>query len=258
MDEHQVWGWVEQGARERARRAGNGRPNQQGARGAPTRPAPRSVGQSVPEAVMQVDAAMRGAADVMSFGLANEIEAALGTRIRRADLSHIYEAWQASRARSAARTAFDVRHRGAARLGGEIAGVAMLRGGVASATTRRVEALPSLSKGNLGEFISYVRAFLRGDPVVRSQVRVNLSRGHTRADHQTLRTRFIESKLGRMARPTTPQKRAQRELGNRYLYEHFLPADVGRVVGRAGAGAGAEAALLTRERAAAGEGAGER
>ena len=258
MEEHQVWGWVEQGARERARRAGNGRPNQQEARGAPRRPAPRRVGQRVPEAVMQVDAAMRGAADVMSFGLANEIEASLGTRIRRSDLAHIYEAWQQSRARSTARTAFDIRHRGTARLAGEVAGVAMLRGGGSATATRRVEALPSLSKGNLGEFISYVRAFLRGDPVVRSQSTERLSRGYTRADHRTLRNRLIEAKLGRRASLKGPQLRAQRELGDRYIYEHYLPRDVGRFVGRVGAGVGIEAGLITRERAAAGESVGSR
>lgn len=110
-------------------------------------------------------------------------------------------------------------------------------------------ALPRALKGQLGERLTIAKSYARGEtvplkPVPRPlpprayprlddaerglQSGVDLSRGHTVTDAITDWQRALEAKFGAYASPTSAQKRAIKELGPRYLPDHWLPSDVGK------------------------------
>jgi hypothetical protein len=110
--------------------------------------------------------------------------------------------------------------------------------GAANAGAKAVSRLPPKIKGKVGERMSDGRTLLSGDIPVRHGKRLNLrGGGHTFTDHQTVRGKIVEAKLGPTARLTGPQRRAQAEFGPRYRYDHWSFDDVGRVIGGAVAGA---------------------
>jgi hypothetical protein len=130
--------------------------------------------------------------------------------------------------------------------------------------------LPSQAKGLLGEGLTFMKSYARGEPIplrptpsdavarrlpglaagtAGGQQTIRLSRGKTVADWVTSQGRALEAKFGAYARPTEPQKRAARELGDAFAFDHWLPKNAGEVVSALfGAPTGHAAGRPTRER----------
>ena len=242
--EQTIQGWVRDGARRRqALRPAARRVRRPEA----TEAAPQFSRGATPleEAGLQADTFIRAAGDVVTLQTINDIVAGVDTLGDGGGFHDPIGRFQRHQRDQEARDEFDRHNRRIARVAGSIAGLALLAragygGGVAWSSR-----LPAAQKGALGETLSLFRAALRRDPVAGSQVRVPLSRSFTRADHVTRNGNYIEAKFGPTARLTNPQQRAQRELGDRYIYEHWMPHHVGRigvgVTGMIGAGRAASA-----------------
>jgi hypothetical protein len=106
-------------------------------------------------------------------------------------------------------------------------------------------------KGPLGEGLSFVKSWARGEPIpplegpsarvaqnlpkasgnAGPQQEVGLARGLTRADWLTYWGRAIEAKFGVSAGLTSAQRRAVPELGQVYLPDHWHPGDIGNFSG---------------------------
>jgi hypothetical protein len=99
----------------------------------------------------------------------------------------------------------------------------------ASASSR----LPPKAKGALGEVLSAGKSTLRGDPPVALQQPLAVTGGKTIRDHVTWRGKSVEAKFGPTARLRPRQREAQRELGDRYRVDRWLPHHVGRISGAA-------------------------
>ena len=101
-------------------------------------------------------------------------------------------------------------------------------------------ALPPKWKGRLGESMSLVKSVARDGRIPKLQQRINVGpRQNTIAD-QVLEggAALLEAKFGRWAKLSKPQKAAMRQFGPKYIIDHYLPKDVGRVLG-VGAGVSA-------------------
>jgi hypothetical protein len=57
-------------------------------------------------------------------------------------------------------------------------------------------------------------------------------------DHATLRGNYVESKLGRYARPSPRQREAEAEHASRYRIDRWQDHHVGRITGAGAAAAG--------------------
>jgi hypothetical protein len=110
-------------------------------------------------------------------------------------------------------------------------------------------ALPRPAKGVLGEGLTFMKSWARGEPIppfpsfyqrVASQIPgaeeglAGLQRpvalsgdGETVADSITTLPRMQESKFGASAGPSGPQRRAAAEFPGLYFYDHWLPRDAG-------------------------------
>lgn len=206
------------------------------------------------ESQLPEDTVMRAAANVLSLGQANEAEATLSLFTDGGGDRDQNGRYNRHLAEQDARDEDDWRERPVAALAGTALGIGMLARSANNRAATWSARLPSTRKGFLGEEISRNWAFLRGDPVVQSQVTVPLSRSYTRADHMMRSGRYIEAKFGPRGDLRPNQKRAQRELGDRYLYEHWMPYHVGRIAAAgasvAGAASAGTAALRRRLRRA--------
>ncbi|WP_312160499.1 hypothetical protein [Phenylobacterium sp.] len=90
-------------------------------------------------------------------------------------------------------------------------------------------------KGQLGEGLSYLKSVARDGRLPKTQVRRQFEGRTTIADQVLASGALLEAKFGRWAALSRAQRAALRQLGPQYLIDHFLPKDIGRLLG-AGAG----------------------
>jgi len=199
------------------------------------------------EAGLQMDTAMRSAADTLSMGTADEI-AAGADALFSGGVDGYRDRYEAALARELERDEYDEMHRAAARAIGESAATALLAytGGYAVGKGVSAELAP-VTKGKLGEALSVGKTLLKGDLPVKFQVRVPLSRGYTRADQATLRGYSVEAKFGPRANLRPRQIQAVEELGDTYRVDRWMPEDAGRVLGASSAPFGALIPLMDPE-----------
>ncbi len=98
-------------------------------------------------------------------------------------------------------------------------------------------ALSPKLKGRLGEGLSYVKSVARDGRAPKTQVEREFGGRKTIADQELL-DGLLEAKFGRWAKLSAGQNAALRALGHKYIIDHFLPRDVGRIAG-VGAAVGA-------------------
>lgn len=206
----------------------------------------RSLGAQVREALNEgmgfADAAVRAAADTATLGLADEISAGANALIGGGGRGGFAERYGRLHAQEQSIDNYNHEKRPVATTMGEVGMTALTFKGAAGAGAKAVSKLPSRVKGKVGERMSDARTLLSGDIPVKHGKRLNLEGGgHTFTDHQTIRGKVVEAKLGPSASLSNRQRQAQAELGPRYRYDHWSFDDVGRVVG--GAVAGAEQGL---------------
>ena len=214
---------------------------------------PRSGTQSpistpvAPELLLQADAAIRGAAEVVSMGLADPVAAGVETLLHSRRLQDMPRNFRSNLNAERSIDSFDMHRRAPARLGGEAAGVAILARGGARGGANWSSGLPSMQKGHLGDALSALRTIAEGDIPVARQVRIPLRLRHTVADLTTLRRRIIEAKFGPTASLSPAQRRAVRELLARYRVDWWMPRDVGRLTGASAGSAGAASAVRSNQ-----------
>ena len=85
-------------------------------------------------------------------------------------------------------------------------------------------------KGRLGEGLSYVKSVARDGRAPATQVEREFGGRRTIADQELL-DGLLEAKFGRWAKLSAGQKAALSILGPKYIIDHFLPRDVGRIAG---------------------------
>ena len=117
-------------------------------------------------------------------------------------------------------------------LGGFVAGRAA--GGIG---TYGSSALSPKWKGHLGEGLSYAKSIARDGRAPKTQVVREFGKRKTIADQELL-DGLLEAKFGRWARLSKGQRAALSILGPKYIIDHYLPRDVGRIAG-VGAAVGA-------------------
>jgi len=184
------------------------------------------------------DAAVRAAADTATFGLADEISAGADVLLGGGGQGSLAERYGRLHAQEQDIDQFNRDNRPISTAAGEVGMAALTFKGSAGAASKAVGQLPSRVKGQIGERMSDVRTILSGDIPVRHGKRLDLQGGgHTFTDHQTVRGKVVEAKLGPKGRLSMRQRQAQAELGPRYRYDHWSFDDVGRVVGGATVGA---------------------
>lgn len=186
------------------------------------------------EGIGFADAAVRAAADVASFGLADEISAGANALVGAGGQGTLAERYDRLHAQEQDLDSYNHEHRPIATTLGEVGMTALTFKGATGAGSKMVGGLSSRMKGKVGERMSDARTLLSGDIPVRHGKRLNLAGGgHTFTDHQTLGGKVVEAKLGPTAKLTNRQQQAKAELGSRYRYDHWSFNDVGRVVGGA-------------------------
>ena len=107
-------------------------------------------------------------------------------------------------------------------------------GGTAGMAGRKLsDSLSILDKGRLGEDLSKVRTWARGDSTLPGAKRsVRLADGRrTIPDSRTKAGELVESKFGRGADLTTNQRAAFHQPLSGFRVDHFLPADIGAIFG---------------------------
>lgn len=130
----------------------------------------------------------------------------------------------------------------------EGAGEAAVLGAIAGAATGHAantlgkygaSVLPPKWKGRLGEGMSLIKSVARDGKTPQLQVPVKVGSRRTIAD-QVLEdgAALLEAKFGRWAKLSKAQKAALRQFGPKYIIDHYLPKDVGRLLG-VGAGVNA-------------------
>lgn len=213
----------------------------------PTYSAPRSradlLAQAAREAALQVDAGVRGAADMLTFGQADEMAAGANALLGIGGDGGFAERYRANLQRERTRDQYDANHRAIARTAGEVGGAGLLYVGGAGAGAARSAALPPKAKGLLGEVMSAGKTLVSGDLPMDFQAGLKLPSGRrTVADQITARGMTVEAKFGPWARLSRAQREALEALGARYRVDWWLPKHVGRVTGTASATAGAAVA----------------
>ena len=203
---------------------------------APTTADLRALGASVravvAEGAQQANAGVRAAADTATFGLADELSAGANALLGGGGEGSFIERYDRLHAQEQALDEYNRKHRPLATALGNSGMTALTFVGGAGIASRAVSRLPPKSKGKIGERLSDGRTLLSGDVPIRHGKRIDLQGGgHTFADHQTVRGKVVEAKLGPSARLTRPQRKAQAEFGPNYRYDHWSFDDVGRVIG---------------------------
>lgn len=99
-------------------------------------------------------------------------------------------------------------------------------------------ALDIRAKGRLGEALTRARLALDGEEVVGRQQTIKLAQGRStrpdftlRPDPNTGKPRWPDGKFGPTARPTNSQKLAEEFFPGSYQYYHWMPRQVGQVLG---------------------------
>lgn len=216
-----------------------------GGRGSSAADPPRRRGLSaaVREAGLQVDTAVRAAADVYSGGHADELSAAVSSALSGGGAAAYQRNLRAERARDA----YDAEHRRTARTIGTAAAVAIPMIGMRQDAMIWSSQLKPYRKGQLGEQLSMLKTRREGGRVVGEQVRTKLSRGYTVADHTTDLDMTVEAKFGHGARLSPAQRRAVQELADRYRVDWWGPRDAGGVAAT-GVGSALTGAATARNR----------
>lgn len=145
------------------------------------------------------------------------------------------------------RDSYDAQHRGVAQSIGTAAAVAVPMISARQAAMRWSSELKPYRKGQLGEQLSMSKTRREGDRVVGEQVRTKLSEGYTVADHVTGWGKTVESKFGPTARLSRAQRRAVKELADRYRVDWWGPRDAGGLAAT-GVGSGLAGAVTMRDR----------
>ncbi len=102
---------------------------------------------------------------------------------------------------------------------------------IVGSIAHRANKLPPKSKGDLGEWLSRQRSWLRGKTVDERQVPRKVKGGYTRVDHVEVDGDDVEAKFGSsIKRLYGRQAEAYRELRN-YRVDHFTPNDLGGAAG---------------------------
>lgn len=84
-------------------------------------------------------------------------------------------------------------------------------------------------KGSLGDRLSETRSRLEFEGVAARQMKFDVSKSYTKADHVTKTGRPVEAKFGGKAELSPPQRLAVDELDG-YRVDHFLPRDIGKLL----------------------------
>jgi hypothetical protein len=190
-----------------------------------------AVEDGLKEAGLQADTFARSAANTLTFGLADNGEAALDATFGQGGPGDWGQRYQNELNQQKARDVYDSINRGFADRLGQITGVGLGLVGGAEGGVAWSEGLPSMAKGKLGEGLSEAKSFLDANPALSSQVVKKLSRGYTRADHLTADGTYVEAKFGPNASLSPAQTRAQTELGPQYRVDWWLPKHVGYLGG---------------------------
>jgi hypothetical protein len=149
-----------------------------------------------------------------------------------------YAHYQAALKDQLARDAYDASHRGLAVALGDGLGAVLLADGAFIGGARGSAALPSVAKGQLGEDLSMVKSWLKGDPPVGFQVGKRLANGkRTVVDHVMAGDMNVEAKFG--GSPLRPnQIYAQQQFGPAYRVDRWLPDHVGAIAAPLGPAVG--------------------
>ena len=195
------------------------------------------VKSALTEAALQADTFARNAANTVTFGLADNADAALGATLGMGGAGDWGQRYQNELNQETQRNVYDSINRGIAKGAGKAAGVILPTLDGAAAGYGWADGLPSVAKGDLGEALSEAKAWLSGNPVVGRQVTQKLSRGYTKLDLVLKDGKNIEAKFG--GQPLRPQQRlAQVELAPNYHVERWGPSLFGYAGGAAAGLAG--------------------
>lgn len=189
------------------------------------------------EAGLQIDTAVRGAAHTLTGGDENYIAAGADALLGKGGSDDLGDRYRANLAREEARDDYDRTHRSAARMIGETAGLGLIYKLAERRGTNWSRQLPPRQKGELGERLSQVKTVASGDLPIAWQARLPVSGGVTRADHATLRGRYVESKLGSYAQLSPRQREAVAEYPGVYRVDRWQDHHVGRIAGAGGVAA---------------------
>jgi hypothetical protein len=197
------------------------------------------------EAALQADTAVRGAANVLTFGLADKAEAAVDAALGAGGPGNWRQRYDANLQQEQARNVYDSINRGIAKRFGEYGGAALGVGDGFVLGSEGSAALPIRAKGLLGEGLSAAKTVLSGDLPTDFQVRKVLPSGRaTIADQQTAKGLTVEAKFGPRARLSKNQTEAQRVFGDGYRVDRWMPAHVGNIGATAAGTAGMTSAVL--------------
>lgn len=202
----------------------------------------RMLGSKVRSGLLEgasiADAVVRAAADTATFGLADEVSAGADALLGGGGQGSLAERYGRLHAQEQRIDQFNRENLPVSTAAGEAGMAALTFKGSAGAASNVVARLPSRVKGQIGERMSDVRTVLSGDIPVRHGRRLDLQGGgHTFTDHQTVRGKVVEAKLGPKGRLSPRQLQAQAEFGPKFRYDHWSFDDVGRLVGGAVVGA---------------------
>jgi hypothetical protein len=108
-----------------------------------------------------------------------------------------------------------------------------------AAGTARAERASIKTKEALGEMGSRIRTRLNLDRTTSTlkqrfqlkRIGDEFSEGYTYPDQRTASGKLVESKFGDSARLSHRQQQAYLQLGPQYRVDHFVPRDVGSIVG---------------------------
>lgn len=115
-------------------------------------------------------------------------------------------------------------------------GAGYLGGAGRVAGERRSNSLHFRDKGKLGEALSDAKSFARGNPVVDTQVRQNLTNGRWTVLDSVLANGpedAVESKFGPTASLSKNQRAYQGQNPGRLRVDYWMPSHVGQIAGRA-------------------------
>ncbi len=194
--------------------------------------------RDIREGGMNVDAAVRKAADVFTLGKSDQIAAGVAAGLHSRSMGQLAKNYAARLTAEQARSRYDTQSRSDAQDAGAAAATVLLAARLGIMGANWTDGLSNEAKGNIGEAFSLAKSLLKGDIPVKIQVRVPLSEGYTVADHSTIRGVPVEAKMGYSTDPTGPQRRARKELGSGYRYDVWRPHHVGTISGSGGAAYG--------------------
>jgi hypothetical protein len=197
-----------------------------------------SLSDRLREAALQADTVARHASNLLSFGLADKVEAA-GDALFEQNPGDWLQRFKAALKDQATRNLYDASHRQFAGLVGDGVGIGLATYGAGLAGAEGSAALPIRIKGQLGEGLSAAKTVVQGDWPVQFQARkIMQNNRYTVLDHETAKGTYVEAKFGPRARLTPNQQFAQRQWGPGYRVDYWMPRHVGYITAPTGAASG--------------------